>query len=262
MISYLNDVNYNNILKSPNNILGIEYLKSLKKYKSNIIPYSISRFEVEHDSDNISNNIASATAIRNLIKNNKVNLLKDVVPENTYEILMENIKNLNIITDLSIFEKEIIYTLRIMSIEEIRNLPDVSEGLEFLIKKSALCFNNLSDLINNVKSKRYTTTRIQRILVYALLRISKKDIEISKKVMPYVRILGFNENGKKLVSEISRKNPNLQIITSVKNFIDTNSNKDLKIILDKDILATNIYSLYLSNNPNGMLDFSTKLIKY
>ena len=94
---------YSKELSSPNNILGIEYLKSLKKYNSSITPYNIPRFEVHHNSNDISNNIASATAIRNLIKNKQFDLLKDVVPENTYKILMDNIKNSNIITDLSIF---------------------------------------------------------------------------------------------------------------------------------------------------------------
>lgn len=247
---------YSKELSLPNNILGIEYLKSLKKYNSSITPYNIPRFEVHHNSNDISNNIASATAIRNLIKNKQFDLLKDVVPENTYKILMDNIKNSNIITDLSIFEKEIIYTLRKLSIEEIKNLPNVSEGLEFLIKKSAIYYNNLSDLISNIKSKRYTTTRIQRILLYALLGISKNDMEISKNILPYIRVLGFNENGKKLISEISRKNPNLKIITSVKSFVDTNNNDNLKVLLDKDIFATNVYCLHLHDNPNGMLDFT------
>ena len=99
------------------------------------------------------------------------------------------------------------YVLRKMYIEEIAELPDVSEGLEFNIKNAVNSCNTIDELINRIKSKRYTYTRIQRILLYALLEITKKDMEISKKVLPYVRVLGFNENGKKLISEISKKNP-------------------------------------------------------
>lgn len=61
-----------------------------------------------------------------------------------------------------------------MTVEEIKKLPDVSEGLENAIKNAANSCNNVIDLVNMVKSKRYTQTRIQRVLIYALLGIDKK----------------------------------------------------------------------------------------
>ena len=165
--------------------------------------------------------------------------------------------------DLNCFEKEIIYTLRKMSIEEIFNLPDVSEGLEFSIKKAANSCNTINEFLNIVKSKRYTVTRLQRILLYALLNISKEDMQLSKQVeMPYVRVLGFNDNGKKLVSEIATKHPELKIITSVKKFVDGNSDKDLQVLFDKDILATNVYSLAFENNSLANLDFKNGVITF
>ena len=89
-----------------------------------------------------------------------------------------------------------------MSIQEIANLQDVSEGLENSIKQAANSCNNLEDLIDSIKSKRYTQTRIQRILVYSLLGITKKDINLSKRIIPYIRVLGFNKHGKKIISSI------------------------------------------------------------
>ena len=99
------------------------------------------------------------------------------------------------------------------------------------------------DFISIVKSKRYTQTRIQRILVYALLGITKKDMEISKKVTPYIRILGVSNRGKSLISEISKMNNNIPVITSVKKFITESKNKNLKRLLQIDINATDIYTL-------------------
>ena len=148
-----------------------------------------------------------------------------------------------------------------MSIEEIRNLPDVSEGLEFNIKNAANSCNTIDELISLIKSKRYTQTRIQRIVLYALLGITKNDIEISKNTIPYIRVLGFNENGKKLVSEISKNNPNIQIVTSVKKFIDNNSDINLINILNKDIFATNVYTIGFKNNSLSNLDFKNGIIK-
>ena len=254
---------YSKTLSSPNNILGIEYLKALKKYKSSIKPVCISRFKSEYNSSSFSENIASATAIRELIKNKNFDTIKNVIPLESYSILMDCINSGCVAPDLNCFEKEIIFTLRKMSIEEIFNLPDVSEGLEFSIKKAVNSCNNINNFLDIVKSKRYTVTRLQRILLYALLGISKEDIQLSKKVeKPYVRVLGFNDNGKKLVSEIATKNPELKLITSVKKFVDSNSNKDLQIIFAKDVLATDVYSLAFKNNSLANLDFKNGVITF
>lgn len=256
--------NYQNILSSPNNILGIEYLKALKKYKSSIKPVCIKRSGADYNSSDISINtsIASATAIRELIKNKNFNTIKTVMPEKSYSILADCINSGCIIPDLNCFEKEIIYVLRKMSIEEIANLPDVSEGLEFLIKKAINSCNTLTELLNTIKSKRYTITRLQRILLYALLDISKKDMKLSKEIdSPYIRVLGFNDNGKKLISKIMDKNPNQPLITSVKKFVDNNSNTSLQTMLNKDIFATNVYSLGFKNNSFANLDFKNGIIK-
>lgn len=262
LMLYLNDIRrFANVLSAPNNILGIEYLKALKKLNSSIEPISIQRFGNQYNDTDITGNIASATAIRNIVKNNGCDILRKVLPASSYSILINNIKVGHIVSDLSTFEKEIIYNLRKMSIEEIADLPDVSEGLEFAIKNAANSCNSIVEFLNIIKSKRYTSTRIQRILLYSLLGITKKDMSISKKVTPYIRVLGFNERGKYLLSEISRANPKLEIITSVKKFMDSSTNKNLKNILNKDIWATNVYTLGYEYDSWNNLDFTHKLVK-
>ena len=157
LLMYLGDIRkYGNILSSPNNILGIEYLKALKKVRSNIMPIIMKRIEVGYNELSYKNNIASATAIRDIVKNNALDLLQNLVPQSTYNILMENIKVGHIVPDLSTFEKQIIYNLRKMSIQEIANLADVSEGLEHAIKNTANSCNSIVEFLNTIKSKRYT----------------------------------------------------------------------------------------------------------
>lgn len=261
LLSYLgNNKKYSNIISSPNNILGIEYIKALKKYKSNIVPVPITRFEAGYNDLNYSGNIASATAIRNIIKNGNFEIVKNLLPPPSYEILMDNIKQGHIIPDLSVFEKQIIYNLRKMDTSEIAELPDVAEGLEFSIKKVANACNTIAEFLVLIKSKRYTSTRIQRILLYSLLGITKKDIILSKKVNPYVRVLGLNNKGKFMISEIAKANPKLEIITSVKRFNDRSNNKNLKLMLDKDIFATNVYSIGYDFNSCNNLDFTKKIV--
>ena len=261
LLMYLNDIRrFSNTLSSPNNILGIEYLKALKKLKSPIIPITVERYNAGYHDTTYNGNVASATAIRNIVKNNGWDILRKVVPENTFSTLLESIKVGHVVPDLSVFEKQIIYNLRKMSIQEIAELPDVSEGLENAIKNAANSCNSVVEFLNIVKSKRYTNTRLQRILLYALLGITKKDMALSKKTIPYIRVLGFNDKGKYLMSEIAKANPKLEIITSVKKYMDTSNNKSSKYLLEKDIWATNVYTIGYEYDSWNNLDYTHKLI--
>lgn len=250
---------YSSIVSNPNNILGVEYLKSLKKHRSHIRPLTIKRDYADYNSKQEKNGIASATAIRTMIQNGK-NVHK-VIPYESYELLEKCMEEGKVVPGLAVFEKEIIYTLRKMTLSEIAELPDVSEGLENKIKAAANSCNTLDALISSIKSKRYTQSRIQRILLYALLNISQKDINQSKRVTPYIRVLGFNKHGKRIISAIAAANPKLKIIVSVKKFVENSTNSVLKNMMSKDILATNIYTLGYKNNPVANLDYTHKVVE-
>lgn len=250
---------YTDILQNPNNILGIEYLKALKKYKSPIRPITLKRKYSDYNSADVKSGIASATAIRTMLQNNKN--VHYVVPYETYELLEDKKKSGQIIPSLSIFSKEIMYSLRKMTLSEIANLPDVSEGLENKIKTAVNTSNNLEELISKIKSKRYTQSRIQRILLYALLNISEKDMNMSRKQMPYIRVLGFNKHGKKIISAIANHNPKLQIIVSVKKFMENNSDRHLHTMMSKDIFATNVYTLGYKAGSLANLDYTHKVVE-
>lgn len=263
VLMYLNDIKrYANVLTNSNNILAIEYLKALKQQKSMIQPNIVPRKNVYYNDQKIVDDFASATAIRKLMLNREYAEVRKVVPRSTYQIIGEEYKKNHIILGIKKYEKEIIYALRVMPIEEIQNLPDVNEGLEFAIKKAASETNNIEELIEKVKSKRYTQTRIQRILLYVLLGITKKDMEDSKKMVPYVRVLGFNSRGKILISEIMNQNPKLNMITSVGKYVNKKmpKNKQLTRMLDLDINATNIYTLGYGGESKANLDYTQNMI--
>ena len=246
LLMYLQDIRrFANVLSTPNNILGIEYLKALKKFKSPIMPVAIKRFDVGYNDTTYTENIASATAIRNIVKNNSLDILKKVVPENSFSTILENIKIGHVLPDLSTFEKQIIYNLRSMSIEEIANLPDVSEGLEYAIKNAANSCNSIVEFLSIIKSKRYTSTRLQRI---------------SRKTVPYIRVLGFNERGRYIISEVARQNPKLEIVTSVKKYLDSCNNRNLQLMLSKDIWSTNVYTIGYEYESLNNLDYTHKMV--
>lgn len=260
LMMYLNDIKrYANVLQGSNNILGIEYLKAMRKTKSKIVPIGIKRQKVLYNDKYIVDEFASATAIRKMLMTRNVNDISKVMPRNSYLLLGEELKKGHYVIDISRFEKEIIYNLRKMSKEELSKLPDVSEGLENSIKNAADSCNNIKDLINIVKTKRFTQTRIQRILLYSLLGITKKEMDMSKKVTPYARVLGFNNKGKELISEMMKLNPKLNIVTSVKRYMDTVANRNLKEMLNTDILATNIYTLGYYSDSYSNLDYTNKI---
>lgn len=260
VLLYLNDKKYFNILNQPNNTLAIEYLKALKKYKSHIMPIAIKREKAFYNSNCIVDEYASATAIRNMIVNNQFNDIRKVMPRLAYDLLMQEIENNQYVIDISKFEKEILYSIRRLSAADLKKFPEVNEGLENAIKNAANSCNTLVELINIIKSKRYTQTRIQRILLYILLNITKKDMYISRKTVPYARILGYSQKGKALISEIYKANPKIALITSVKNFFDSSNNKTYKHMLNKDVLATNIYTLAYKNDSVANLDYTKRIV--
>ncbi len=261
LMMYLNDIKrYANILSGSNNILAIEYLKALRRLRSPMKPLGIQRQKVGYHDEQIIDDFASSSAIRKWVEKEQYEEVKKAMPSNAYRLLKEEIRKGNYVVSVTQYEKEILYNLRKMSLQEIADLPDVSEGLENSIKNAANSCNNVKDLINIIKSKRYTQTRIQRILLYSLLGITKKDMANAKKTNPYVRVLGFNEKGREMLSDICHINPKVQIVTSVKKFTDENTNKVLKEMLETDIFATNVYTLGYAYDSWSNLDYTNKLI--
>lgn len=262
LLLYLNDIRKSaNVLSGSNNILGIEYLKQIQKQKTRINAITIKRNGPDYNSSEPQEAFASATAIRELLLQQKP--VKKYMPISSYDILKEECNEGNFVLGLADFEREIIYKIRSMSVKELANIPDVSEGLEFKIKESADNCNRLDDLIFMIKSKRYTLSRINRILLYILLNITETDYSNSKKVIPYIRVLGINTNGQELLSELAQSslgNKKINVITSVKDFLDNSNNKSLKSMLEKDIFASNIYTLSYKKNSTANLDYTEKLI--
>ena len=199
-----------------------------------------------------------------MLKNEEFSEIRKVVPKSTYQILKKETELGNVVLDLSRYEKEIIYNLRRMTVSEIAELPDVNEGLEHSLKNAANYSNDITNLINIVKTKRYTVTRIQRILICALLGITKRDVGMAKKAEPYIRVLGFNEKGKELISRINKQNPKATVITSVKKFQDkNNNNKNSKIykrLLDIDIFSTNVYTMACKSESLANLDYTKNMV--
>lgn len=253
----------NSILLDSNNILGIEYLKAFQSFDSPIVPYSIKRTGGNYNSTAIYDDICSSTAIREMFKTGKIAPLSNVVPENCSNILSQELLNGRSPMFIENFEKEILYEIRKMSLTDLSNILDINEGLENLIKKAANECIDLESLIETIKSKRYTRTRIQRILMHLLLGIKKELVENQKCSPQYARILGMSKNGEKALPYIIN-NSRIPVITSVSKFLKGNTISDVqREMLELDILATNIYTLgyQIPNYKKTNLDYTMTIIK-
>lgn len=231
-----------NAVNTPNDVLGVEYCKAA--LSTQITPVAIKRYKVDHDSSAVNENFASASMIRQMLENK----------ESAERFLPQNAQ----ICDcafISRLEKVIMYKLRTMTPESIKQLPDVSEGLENRIFSSVLKSTSVNELLDNIKTKRYTMARLRRILIYALLDIDKN---IQKIPVPYIRVLGFNDKGAQILKG-AKSTSNIPIITKTalgyKTLFD-----DAKKVFDKEILASNIYSLACENILPCNRDFLTNPI--
>lgn len=206
-----------------NDMLAVTYLKALAS--TNIKPISIQRTNDYHSTD--IDIISSATAIRKAMKENK-----DV--SSTTPIKINNpIFN----EDLYPYIRNILFT---RSSKELSNIFLVSEGIENLLKENAIKYDKYEDFISNSVSRRYTRSRIQRVLLQIANNITKDEVNTLED-MNYVRVLGFNSKGQELIKQLKN---NTKIITQFKNIPEAYKNIEWKTSL--------VYSS-LTNEPNDYI---------
>ena len=196
--SIIPNAEISNFLGTPNNILGIEYLKFIEDFDVNVEPVTIKRI-----GKNNGHEYCSASEIRKMIINSDENF-KNYVPWFSSEGLKKET-----IHNLEFAQQAFIYKLRTLSREDILKLPDISEGLENRILKSVHHENNLNDILFSIKTKRYTLSRIKRILMCGFLDINS---EIQTYSVPYIRLLGSNSKGYEILKK-SKKTALLPLIS-------------------------------------------------
>lgn len=227
------------VLKFSNNILGFEYLKALKKLKSEIIPIAIKRYGADHDSMDTKNDIASASFLRYN--------LTDVEASKFSPCCFDNLTPVT----KSLFSDLINYKIISSDIQKLAQIAEIREGLENRIYKYGLLNLDVNTLIESVKSKRYTYTAISRILFQILLDIKKNDLNCKPL---YARVLAANKKGTEFLNTV-KHNTKIPLITkpsSIYNF-------DRGIIkqAEKDFLATDIYKIVTKSKKTGKVDLTT-----
>ena len=176
------------LLKTPNNILAVEYCKAIISQNSTMRPEPILRQGDYHDTQADAQN-PSATSLRQLIESSQN--YSPYIPEAARDIF-ENAA----IHSLQYGEKAILYRLRTMTDAEFEALPYGSEGLWRKLMKNARTCASLEDILTATKSKRYTRTRLDRMAMCAFLGLTADDLAAPA---PYARVLALNDRGREIL---------------------------------------------------------------
>ena len=213
----------------PNDLLGISYTKAIIQNNYNIEPITIKRTSAYHDTSS-NDHIVSASNIREKIKNN----------EDISKYIPINIKDFINNTNYENYFKLLKY--KINTDNYLNKYLDVDEGIEYRLLEYINKPKNIDEFINNIKTKRYTYNKLNRMFIHILLSFLKTDnIDIE-----YIKILGFNSNGKKYLNSIKE---NLEISTNInKDSIQYKYELKASIIYDL-INNTNTYEFEQRNKP-------------
>ncbi len=191
------------VLKTPNNILGIEYLKALKEIKSRMEPLTIRRFGSAHDSDGAE----SASSLRRLLKDGKQPWR--LMPVSSAKILTDEITSGRGPVFMDDAETAVLARLRMIPNENFARLADASEGLDQRLMRFAKKMPSVQSILESTKTKRYAMSRLRRMLLCAVLGINAEE---SLTPPPYIRVLAMNKKGMGVLREIKEKSA-LPVIT-------------------------------------------------
>ncbi|MEG0872686.1 MAG: nucleotidyltransferase [Clostridia bacterium] len=262
--SYL-DSNQIDTIESPNNILGLEYVKAITMLKSSIMPFCIKRESSNFNEIKLDTraSFTSATSIRNEIYNfaieknripntENIEILKNYLPTLMFKVIQQDSPLFN-----ELYFSILKYNILNLGMDNLKTIQGITEGLENRIYSCINTSKTYSQFIQNIKSKRYQMSKIKRVLISILLNISKDYFEnMTNKNLAYAHILASNENGKKLLSMIS-KNSNIPVISSINDKVLNSLNEDIKSSIKLDILSANIHSILKCDEINK--DYTNKL---
>ncbi|WP_239617106.1 nucleotidyltransferase [Cohnella mopanensis] len=248
-------------LTQPNHTLGLHYLMALRKLNSNIAPYTLKREKSEYGQSDITDvRIASATALRKLLlgESGALDLLADYVPFTTMEVLKREIDAGQAPIHWEHFARPLFHELFRQDERQLSAYAEVTEGLEHRIRGvlAGLPEYSVAALLQALKTKRYTHTKLQRTLLRVLLGHHKEQLTSQRLAsgIEYIRVLGFNERGQRLLHAMR---------TKAKVPVVTSASKGISPYLALDARATGIYSLaFRDADPSAaMRDFTKPPIR-
>lgn len=233
------------ILASPNNILGIEYLKALQEINSSITPYTTKRTGGGYLDQKLQE-FSSAMAIRKaLFAHNTPEALQKHLPSCTYEPLLAAWKENTLLTQND-FSSILLYKLLLEREKGFEEYLDVSRNVSDRIRKHLDAFQSFNDFCDLLKTKEMTYTRISRCLLHILLNIRKDTLVPYEQLgrAPYARVLGFRKDSTPLLAAIKEKST-IPLITKLADAHKLLAG-DALTLLEHEITMSQIYQSVLA----------------
>ncbi|MDE6433464.1 MAG: nucleotidyltransferase family protein [Lachnospiraceae bacterium] len=237
--TYLKKPHYKDLLKRPNNILGIEYLKAVKRFHLSFTPIIIKRTGTGYHDLSLESSLSSATAIRSdILKNGLTASLENLLPKAVYGLLTEKP------FARPLFPKHFYPLLQYALWEHKTNLTGVLDINESLANQLAALSSYPADydsLINQLTAKNVTASRIRHGLLNILLGYTYKDMENAKQnnYITYLRLLGFNRSSGGILKQMKQ----LSAIPIINKVADASSllSKEQFAAFEKDISVSDLY---------------------
>ncbi|PUB18074.1 nucleotidyltransferase [Paenisporosarcina sp. OV554] len=237
-------------LSKPNNILGYHYVEAANQINARMKPFTIQRIIANyHDEVDESQSIASATGIRKAIfEEGSIDALANFMPQTSLDLLLKWKESVGVFGSWPQFWPRLRFTIIRSSLKELASYAEVTEGIENLIYEAAIKSETFEEFMTHVKSKRYTWTRIQRMLTHIYTGFTWDALK-SHPNPTYLRVLGMTHEGQKYLNQ-KKKSLSLPLVSRAAATKDS--------LLDLDIRATDLYQLGLQSSkierPIG-LDF-------
>jgi predicted nucleotidyltransferase len=203
-------------LSKPNNILGFEYIRASRELGNVIKPFTIKRKNADyHDIVLGKGDIASATAIREAIFSQDIRKAENYMPSFTYDLILEDQKIKGTLMNWDRLYPLLRYQLLSSSPSEINTYYEVEEGLEYRMVDAMKSSDSFESFMTQLKTKRYTWTRLQRACLHVLNKVHKEEMQLLLDSPPaYIRILGMTETGQKYLGSV-KKSLELPLVTTV-----------------------------------------------
>lgn len=211
------------VVTTPNDLLALSYIKEIKSNNYQIKYENIKRTSSYHGTE-INNNITSASNIRKLYQENKD--IDNLIPYSKEQLYKVDMNKFLPLLKYQIFLNQ----------DNLNKYQTVDEGIEGRIIKYITKSSTYEELINNIKTKRYTYNKISRMLLHILISFTKEEAQNIN--IDYIRLLGFSPNGKHYLNKI-KKELDVPLITGYK--------KNISKVLDIELRTTKIYTLIIGN---------------
>ena len=259
----LSEYGYGDAVKS-NNILALEYMRTMKKENLGIKPYIIQREISDYNELEIEKarkSIASATFIRKILVENDANPenVRDFIPEKTYELLKkyyvsenkgnEGLKWKNLKEGMFKFLK---YKLLMETKKEIIKIYDMNDEIYARIYRGVSKSKTYEVFLKEVKSRNFSIKRIERIVLNILLNVTKKTVDFE---LDYIRVLGFNQKGQEYLKQLKKDKKVFNEKSHKMEELETTEKKanDEKIFVNWKNIEKNVHSEKVKIEKNGFL---------